>query len=95
MTTANHLRVDERDLPNYGHGWWHSTDVPGSHPVCGDVQIGTFGRQRVGTCSLCGGGVYGFRGVWFGVDSPGPDRCTQCQAVRADDVIEMRKPGPA
>lgn len=48
--------------------------------------------QRVGTCSLCGGDVMGYRGAWWSVMPPPSDRCAGCGAVRADDVIEMRKP---
>lgn len=51
--------------------------------------------QRVGTCSLCGGDVMGFRGAWNSILPPPPDVCAQCGATRGggDDVIEMR-PGP-
>ena len=51
------------------------------------------GTSRVGTCSLCGGDVYGHRGAWFGVVPPGPDTCVHCGAVAASwrsDVIEMQ-----
>ena len=50
-------------------------------------------NQRVGTCSLCGGDVIGFRGAWWSTVPPGPDKCSRCGAVRAEDVIEMRHPG--
>lgn len=46
-------------------------------------------RQRVGTCSRCGGDVLGYRGAWQAVIPPPPDRCSQCGAVRRADVIEM------
>jgi hypothetical protein len=45
--------------------------------------------QRVGTCSICGGDVMGFRGVWMGVTPPPPDECCQCGAVSRTDVIPM------
>jgi len=48
--------------------------------------------QRVGSCSLCGGDVMGFRGTWMAVVPPPPDRCSSCGATRGDDVIEMRRP---
>jgi hypothetical protein len=47
--------------------------------------------QRVGTCSLCGGDVVGYRGVWMGTIPPGPDHCIHCGAKRADDVIVMSR----
>lgn len=49
--------------------------------------------QRIGTCSLCGGEVHGFRGAWHSVVPPPPDRCTRCGAVTKLDVIEMARPG--
>ena len=48
-------------------------------------------EQRVGTCSLCGGDVVGYRGVWMSILPPPPDRCANCGAVSAADVIEMRR----
>lgn len=50
-------------------------------------------QQRVGTCSLCGGAVMGYRGVWMSISPPPPDTCSGCGAVRGDDVIEMARPG--
>jgi len=53
--------------------------------------------QRVGTCSICGGDVMGYRGVWMAVIPPPPDRCLHCNAVSALDVIQMTpsaKPQP-
>ena len=50
-------------------------------------------NQLVGTCSLCGGSVYGFRGAWLSVDPPPPDKCSGCGAVAASDVIKMVQPG--
>lgn len=47
-------------------------------------------NQRVGTCSLCGGDVMGYRGTWLAVVPPPPDECSKCGARRADDTIEMR-----
>lgn len=49
-------------------------------------------EQRVGTCSLCGGPVFGYRGVWGSIDPPPPDRCWSCGAVSASDVIPMVRP---
>ncbi len=46
-------------------------------------------EQRVGSCSLCGGAVYGYRGAWMSVSPPPPDRCTSCYAVSISDVIPM------
>ena len=48
-------------------------------------------RQRIGTCSLCGGDVMGDRGAWHSVLPPPPDECTSCGAVARgqSDVIEM------
>ena len=51
-------------------------------------QDGTY-DQRVGTCSICGGTVVGFRGAWHGTIPPHPDRCITCGAVRSEDVIKM------
>lgn len=50
-------------------------------------------EQRVGSCSICGGDVMGYRGVWMAVVPPPPDRCSGCGAVAAADVIQM-VPGP-
>lgn len=49
-------------------------------------------QHRVGTCSLCGGTVVGYRGVWMAIIPPPPDRCTTCRAVAASDVIPMVRP---
>lgn len=49
-------------------------------------------NQRVGTCSLCGGDVVGFRGAWGAIVPPPPDKCSRCGAVRADDVVPMVRP---
>ncbi len=46
-------------------------------------------RQRVGSCSRCGSDVMGYRGAWWSVTPPPPDRCAGCGARRKDDVIEM------
>lgn len=51
-------------------------------------QDGTY-NQRVGTCSICGGVVVGFRGAWHATIPPYPDRCITCGAVRSEDVIKM------
>ena len=50
-------------------------------------------EHRVGTCSLCGGDVVGFRGAWMSILPPPPDRCSRCGAVARGDVIEMVKAG--
>ena len=50
-------------------------------------------NQRVGSCSICGGDVYGFRGTWLATIPPPPDRCSACGAIAASDVIQM-VPGP-
>ena len=51
-------------------------------------------NQRVGSCSICGGDVTGFRGPWMGVTPPPPDECSQCGAVAGADVIRMTpRPG--
>lgn len=52
-------------------------------------------EHRVGTCSLCGGTVVGYRGVWMAIIPPPPDRCTTCGAVAASDVIPMVRPPQA
>lgn len=49
-------------------------------------------QQRVGSCSICGGDVMGYRGVWMAITPPPPDRCSRCGAVRSDDVIPMVRP---
>ena len=47
-------------------------------------------RTHVGTCSLCGSPVMGYRGAWHSVVPPPPDECTNCGATRADlPVIPM------
>ena len=54
-------------------------------------------NERIGTCSLCGGDVVGFRGIWMSITPPPPDRCTRCGAVvkGQGDVIEMVPSSPA
>lgn len=48
-------------------------------------------KQRIGTCSLCGGDVTGWFGVWGAVVPPPPPSCEWCGAVPkgSTDVIEM------
>lgn len=48
-------------------------------------------EQRVGTCSLCGGNVYGTQGAYWSILPPPPDHCVDCGAVAAgqSDVIPM------
>lgn len=49
-------------------------------------------NERIGTCSLCGGDVYGYVGAWWGTVPPPPPTCSGCGAVaRADDTIEMTR----
>ena len=50
-------------------------------------------EQRVGTCSICGGSVIGFRGAWFSINPPPPDHCSGCGAMAQSDVIKMH-PAP-
>ena len=52
-----------------------------------NMRHSTISGTRVGTCSVCGGDVYGHRGPWFGVNLPPNDECKQCGAVGA------RRPG--
>lgn len=55
-------------------------------------------RERVGTCSICGGDVIGYRGAWQSVLPAPPDECRACGAVAAaqSDAIPMtpRLPRP-
>ena len=51
-------------------------------------------NQRVGSCSICGGDVMGERGPWWSITPPPPDKCSNCGAVAATDVIQMTKPKP-
>lgn len=50
-------------------------------------------RQRIGTCSICGGDVMGWRGPWGGYSPPPPDQCCNCGAVLAKysphDILPM------
>jgi len=48
-------------------------------------------EQRIGSCSLCGGDVLGFVGVWMATVPPPPPRCSGCGARPAADVIQMVK----
>lgn len=49
----------------------------------------------IGTCSLCGGDVVGFFGVWMSITPPFPARCSSCGAVEArGPVIPMRLAPP-
>lgn len=44
----------------------------------------------IGTCSICGGDVYGHVGPWFGVIPPPPARCSKCGASESKGpVINM------
>jgi hypothetical protein len=53
-------------------------------------------NQRIGSCSLCGGDVYGHVGPWWGTIPPPPPTCGSCGAVaRSDDTIEMVRPRQA
>ena len=48
-------------------------------------------NQVIGSCSLCGGDVVGFCGVWMAVTPPPPARCSACGAVEQRlPVIPMR-----
>lgn len=49
-------------------------------------------EQRIGSCSICGCDVVGWKGSWFGVIPPPPPHCVGCGAKTADDVIKMVKP---
>ena len=40
----------------------------------------------VGTCSLCGGQVMGYVGIWGSILPPPPPTCSQCGAVPAASV---------
>ncbi len=51
-------------------------------------------NQRVGTCSICGGDVVGFRGAWWSILPPPPDVCSQCGGRSKSDVVEMVPAGP-
>jgi hypothetical protein len=46
-------------------------------------------EQRIGSCSICGGDVVGWYGIWMSVIPPPPPKCTRCGAETADDVIQM------
>lgn len=46
-------------------------------------------EQRLGTCSICGGDVYGHVGAWWGTVPPPPASCRSCGAVEARSVIQM------
>jgi hypothetical protein len=43
----------------------------------------------IGKCSICGGDVVGFTGIWMAVIPPPPAQCTSCGAVEAGTVIKM------
>jgi len=43
-------------------------------------------NQCVGTCSLCGGQVMGYVGIWGSILPPPPPTCSQCGAVSAASV---------
>lgn len=48
---------------------------------------------RIGTCSICGGDVFGFTGTWMSITPPPPAKCNQCGATDRSDVIQMHKAG--
>lgn len=47
--------------------------------------------QRIGRCSICGGDVMAWHGVWMATIPPPPAKCASCGAIPAgaDDTIEM------
>lgn len=59
----------------------------------GDWGVPDMSMQRVGSCSICGGDVVGYRGIWMCINPPPPDKCSGCGAVAAGDVIKM-SPAP-
>lgn len=61
--------------------------IEGHKTIKGKAQM----EQRIGKCSLCGGDVVGYVGVWMSVSPPPPPRCTSCGAGLASDVIPMVK----
>lgn len=38
-------------------------------------------QQVIGKCSICGGDVVAWQGVWHGVNPPPGPKCTNCGAV--------------
>lgn len=46
-------------------------------------------NRRIGSCSLCGGDVYGHEGGWWSVQPPPSPTCVTCGATTRDDRIEM------
>lgn len=49
-------------------------------------------KQRVGTCSNCGGTVVGYRGAWMSVNPPPADHCKNCGGLAKSDVIKIHPP---
>ena len=41
----------------------------------------------IGTCSVCGGDVVAYDGVWMSVSPPPADHCSRCGAVRAKGLV--------
>jgi hypothetical protein len=63
-------------------------------PSAAAQRAGCGMKQRIGTCSICGGPVSVPR-VWFGVVPPTP-KCESCGAVKRDHgpVIDMKPKKP-
>lgn len=70
-------------------------DQSASRRVVQRIEERLMSQQRVGTCSICGGTVEGYRGVWMSINPPPPDKCSQCGAVAQSDVIKMHPAPPS
>jgi hypothetical protein len=51
----------------------------------------------IGTCSLCGGDVVAYEGIWMSVLPPPPPTCSGCRAVKrgTKPVIDMEPSAPS
>jgi hypothetical protein len=52
-------------------------------------------KEKIGTCSQCGGPVMAYTGPWMGVVPPPPPECRDCGAVsvKNDPIVETRPKG--
>lgn len=51
---------------------------------------------KIGKCSICGGAVMAWEGIWMSINPPPPPECSSCGAhpKGASNIIEMDRAAP-